>query len=494
MQASLSVNPPSSRLRWRRPSLGVIALGQCTVLALFALFSVAHASFGEASFLLRPLAGLMLIGFVWSLWSWKSATGDLFDPYVIFLVSAHLFNEGQVFLEFFGLNRDGLLGGVFDDDELLEAMLFVGTGLAALHLAALLWLAWRGRPRRADEIGSSLHPSFLSAVGWALLAVSIVPFLWVMRQSVATVLASGYKGLYQTDVGVGVLAGPRILAFFIIPAAIYLLVGNPDRPRVRLLATGIILLFSTLHFFLGYRGIAAMPLLAYAWAYHRTVRCLSRRWIIPALFLGFVVLPTIGVARSTESDGSYVDAFLAVDNPVVSVVSEIGGSMNAVVYTQQLVPQYRDYDRGRSYLLAGTTTIPNLFWAKHPAVAHGTFADWMTRTVAPFFWATGGGLGYSFIAETYANFGEFGGLLAMFALGAIFAAVFSWGAFSDDRAKIAVAATFLSFLAYFARGESLYVVRPLVWYALMPASMAWLLAQVVSRRGRPAKRKEVRHG
>ena len=52
--------------------------------------------------------------------------------------------------------------------------------------------------------------------------------------------------------------------------------------------------------------------------------------------------------------------------------------------------------------------MPNLFWDIHPTIARGLACDWITETVDPFADLVGGGLGYSFIAEAYLNFGWFG--------------------------------------------------------------------------------------
>ncbi len=48
---------------------------------------------------------------VWIVISWRLAFGSFFNPYILFVVSAAIFNGGDTFLEIIGLNRNGILAG-----------------------------------------------------------------------------------------------------------------------------------------------------------------------------------------------------------------------------------------------------------------------------------------------------------------------------------------------------------------------------------------------
>jgi len=96
---------------------------------------------------------------------------------------------------------------------------------------------------------------------------------------------------------------------------------------------------------------------------------------------------------------------------------------------------------------------------------------------------SGGGLGFSFIAEAYLNFGAFGGPVLLGFTGFALAWLFL-KADGDDPAKHAFAASFLAFLFVFARGESAIVVRGLVWYAVIP----YLIAGLMTIRSRQQER------
>lgn len=146
----------------------------------------------------------------------------------------------------------------------------------------------------------------------------------------------------------------------------------------------------------------------------------------------------------------------------------MGGSMQTVTYTIELVPGTRAYDMGDSYYYAALTAVPNLFWRVNPGVARGLLSDWLIREVDPYTASVGGGLGYSFIAEAYLNFGWWGVPLVLGLIGLLFGGLVLWAGRSGDIARLATVASFASFFLFFARGEAALVVRGLVWYAILP--------------------------
>jgi oligosaccharide repeat unit polymerase len=205
-----------------------------------------------------------------------------------------------------------------------------------------------------------------------------------------------------------------------------------------------------------------------------------------AAFLMFVVFPVIPVTRDISGSERDSLAFLwesyrSIENPVIAIISEIGGSMQTVAYTIDLIPAVRPFDMGVSYLYALTTVIPNVFGqGVHPAIAHGIAADWLVWQVNPEIAAEGGGLGYSFIAEAFLNFGWLGAPVMLALIGFGLATVFLWADRSGNRLNIALAAIFVAFLSHFARGESATIVRPFVWYGLGPYVLIGMLSGLLT--------------
>jgi oligosaccharide repeat unit polymerase len=435
-----------------------------------------------------PVAGLVFTALaLWTLWSWFKLQGTLIEPYGLFLMSSWTFNGGQVFLEVFHLNTKGILDGAFSPFTTLKTEYLVALGICALHMGAL-WAASAGKSTSRANLrrGGAQQDLAWHArwVGWLLLLVSIGPAIWVFRDSGQTVLSGGYISLYQRTLAVGLATGPQVVASFLIPAALLLLAGSKAKRSGLVISALVTVSGSLALFFLGGRGAAATALVAYVWLYSRTIRPIpAKLLIVPALLLGFVVFPLVRAVRDTRGlDRTSVDfvssTWSSIDNPVVGSLVEMGSSMNTVAYTLELVPSARPFDRGASYLYALLTGLPNVAWSVHPTTAHGTLSAWLVCTVMPYAAANGAGLGYSFIAEAYENFGWIGVPLVLLVLGWLAGRLSEAVRSRSDPAMLALTAMLLLPVIMYARAETADLVRGVCWYAILPYLLVRLLSEV----------------
>jgi len=476
------------------------AAATLTVAHLFFLLGVLIVYLWGRSFfgwtdgsLLYPASLLLLISFAWSLWSWKRLTGSIFDPYSLFLIAAFLFNAGSAFLYAVHMNTTGImiLDLSFPAAVTLQTLLLIFLALGAFHLGALLSAggqAGRLFPDLSAVDEASPSAEEIRFVGWALLIISAVPMIVQLKQAASVVLASGYFALYQQDYATGLQASAQFLASFLVPGALVLLAGSKQSRTGRFTSMGVIALYALVQLFLGSRYHAIGPVIAYVWLWHRVIRPIPR-WLLlgAAGFVFIVVFPVVAATRDTSgadrlSASTLLHAFSGVNNPLIAVLTETGGTMVTIAHTLTLVPSVRGYDFGAQYFFAAFTLLPNLFWTIHPAIAHGLASDWLVWLVDPSLAAQGGGFGYSFIAEAYLNWGWVGAPLFLGVVGYFFAKLIFWGCRTGAPDKLAVVASFLSFVIFWARGESIDIVRPLVWYALVPYLMILFVASM-ERRG-----------
>ena len=462
--------------RLSRYGLGVI-LVQSMILAAFLLVAISYRSFDyHPERFIYPVCVFLLILFAWTIWSWRALTGNLFDPYILFVVAAFAFNAGLAILEVFQLNRGGIFNGRFSPQTILETLLLVTIGLTAFHSGALVAIFTRGRPagaRRAtqkqEQDGRSLR-----IVGWALIGIAAIPTVLAFKQSLSVVTSSGYFGLFQQQASTGFGAWSMVLSTFLVPGSLFLLAGSKGKRSGIMASFGIVLIYCVLMFFLGARGSAILVLLAYLWLWHRTIHKVPVTALAAiAILLIVVLIPLLSVFRNVTGRERYsvtaaVDAYKSVKNPAVAGLAEMGGSMQTISYTIDLVPKTRGYDMGAGYYYASLTAFPNLFWSVHPAIARGQASAWLVRTVSPYTAAHGGGLGYSFIAEAYLNFGWWGAAIVLGIIGFLYSSLVLWADRSGDIARLAMLASFLSFFLGFARGEAIEVVRALMWYSILP--------------------------
>lgn len=470
-----------------------IILGQVVILLFLMGMAGANFLYGfDPDTYIFPACVFLVLMSAWSLYSWKRTAGSLFDPYVLFFVAAVLFNGGQALLEVFHLNEYGMLARYnFSSDTMLRTLYLVILGLAFFHFGALI-NAWRKgkkknlRNSHADTERAYSTEKALLRVGWILLCVAFVPTVLVFKEAIQIVLSRGYFGLYETAPDIGLSGWHNVLSAFIVPASLLLLAGSTRSTVARGSSVAVIGVYVLIMLFFGWRSKAVMSAVAYLWLWHRTVRPLPATVIAVVGTSAFFLFPVIKIIRDIPGSERlslplYLHQFFLLDNPIIATVSEFGITMRNVAFTVDLVPLTRPFALGLSYLYALLTLVPNLFWAIHPSQAYH-LGTWLTSTVAPRYFAAGGGYGYSFLAEAYLNFGWLGLPLALGLMGYYYSKFTLWAQRQDDPARLAVVACFLSFFLFFVRAESMSVVRPFVWYSLIPyMAVRWLARRSVPK-------------
>jgi oligosaccharide repeat unit polymerase len=410
----------------------------------------------------------------WIVHSWRSMGHEMFSPYGLFVGSVFVFNAGQACLQPFGLNRNGLLGGRISENVLAETVLLVLYAFSAMHFGALIAVATGGRHQVRPA--PTAAPSALRRVAILLFVVSVFGGYVMWGRALSVVAEGGYAALYQAQGSTGFGASAAILSGFLMPSAFLLLAGSRFRRPSRACACAFVGCYIALQLLVGFRGNAAVVLAAFLWLWHRSIRRLPVA--VPVALLAAVavfVLPVVGTTRRMAgmerlSLAQWRTAYAALDNPVVEIVSEMGGSMVAPAYTIQFVPSIHDYELGRSYAYAALSLVPNLFWTVHPAAAHSP-SKWLVDTADPSAAQAGGGLGFSVIAEAYLNFGFLGAGVPMALLGWAVARLSRWTEGQRSPLNVCVVAIALVPLLIYGRAEAGNVMRGVAWFAAIPYFM-----------------------
>jgi oligosaccharide repeat unit polymerase len=105
-------------------------------------------------------------------------------------------------------------------------------------------------------------------------------------------------------------------------------------------------------------------------------------------------------------------------------------------------------------------------------------------TVDPEFFSIGGGLGYSFIAEAYANFGWLGTPLVMGLIGFIIARITAWSAGREDYGRIAVVAGGMAIVLFWPRADVTIFTRWLAYYVFPAYFLFFYFRRGLDRRKR----------
>jgi oligosaccharide repeat unit polymerase len=422
--------------------------------------------------------------YAWTIVSWRGATGRFMDAYTLFATAAFLFNAGQTVLYCTGA-LDELLKGQFSHDDLFSTLTMVNVFLISMHVGALtMCLSSKNmfRRRLTSPRQAVLGRTNALRVGVAILLVAAPAAALQLRQAVQSVYDAGYfVGLYQQTADVGADAAVSILAQLFVPAALFMLAGSRRGTLASRIALLLLSMYVVIQFFLGLRGSAIVSAAAAAWLWNKTIRKLRPALVILSLASMTVILPLIGAIRDTpgsqRTNISYlVDAYRRLDNPTVALISEMGNSMYVNAQVLQLVPSTKPFDYGMSYAYGVLTVVPNFFWpGVHPGAAHSP-SKWLIGELDPFSAARGGGIGFTFLAEAYINFGLVAGAFFMAGFGALLATGSMWAQQVDDPGRNALVAVTLCFLLLYARAELGNLIRWIAWYGIAPyGAYKWLM-------------------
>jgi oligosaccharide repeat unit polymerase len=430
----------------------------------------------------------LLIWEVSCLWSWHQVTGRLFDAYSLFATTVWLFNGGGVALTqvlspdpyaVFDTMRLPVLRN-FTNASVVGAFHLVLFCLSAMHLGALLG-TWRrqaaGPARWKLQQAGARQDSRMGWIGGVLVGISIIPAIWTIRAGVSMVQKGGYMALYQTATSsADDDAWYFMFASGLVPGALYLAGADLDNRRLRWIARILILSFSTGMLALGTRAAFYQNTVALLWFQHHGVRPIRKAaWGL--LLVGGLLLATLVywsreyAGHSLMSWASFQEAGVHAIRHVTEPLSEMGSSVLIVIFVQDLVPLERDLGWGESYYQALLSMLPGSVVGDHFR-SRETEESWLCHAVSPETARAGGGLGFSFIAEAYMNFG-IGAPLFLGITGFFLGRFAAWVHALGRSSRLAFAACAISILLFSARASSLSFLRRIITLCVVPYAVLY---------------------
>lgn len=428
--------------------------------------------------------------------SWIRSGGSVLAPFSLFVLASATFNGGTALLLVLGDGSAGQLVAQLGSGPYLTSLYAVTLATAGLGVgAAAAGTTARRFIRRVPELrfNEEDQRAAAMAVGLALMLVAAVPAMLQLRTDATTVLSRGYIGLYQDVGGATDLASiTSFLSGLLVPGTLFLLASARNSRWRQWLASGVVVAYAAAQMFFGARFAALASLLAYAAVWETAIRPVSRGWLLGGALAANTLIPAVRafrlIAGAARSDLAFLwGVAVAAAGSFTAALAEMGGSQSVNAYVMGLVPSTRPFELGLGYLYAMRFIGPNSLWAWQPEYA--TYSLWLVHQVAPITAAAGGGIGFSFIAEAYMNFGWIGVLAIPILVGA---AIVTW---MNPRAdgqvgvlRAAIVGVVLSLMLAWARGEVVTLTRSFIWYALAPGAACWWLAR---RHGKARERADV---
>lgn len=258
-------------------------------------------------------------------------------------------------------------------------------------------------------------------IGWFLLLISIVPTFYLLKEDMATIQTLGYGATLQAPKG-GIQKVFSLLSEMFPVSIIWLLIYD-NRKIGRLLVLGVTALYMVLQLAGGsriqvFRFVLVIFLILSL--YYKKITKKNILWLVLLALVGVFAMSLVSrirtsiyVSKNLQELIKNAAISLWENNFLVEALKETGNTqlINALVIKK--CPKQVDFAYGTSYLKMFLSVVPNIWGGVHPSSidVDSVFSPLYTNLC---------GLGSSFIAEAYWNFGLFSFLFCI-SLGMLFA-------------------------------------------------------------------------
>lgn len=332
------------------------------------------------------------------------------NVYFIFIILTYVFHFGQVFLYIFGINNPlppKFNINYYETSVLVNSLYYSLIVIVIFQIVGFLLLKKIinhtiniSKKQIADN---KIDSSFFII----MILITILPYLYVDISQMLLASELGYVDAYK-------FGNSYFLSLFVNFFLISLF-GFLTSTNNRKLGKMIIFIFAIWNvikmFTVGNRSQPMAILLALVFIYisiskPKKIKIKPIHIVLGLLIL--LLLPYIAYIRNSTSNTNEYSNFifyLLNDNPISYLLAEFGGTILTLFTVIDIVPEIVSFSNGLTYLgsltilLPFSTTIFGGYFSAHISVG---------ETMNSFF---GGGLGGSWIAELYFNFGYFGILL-----------------------------------------------------------------------------------
>ena len=359
------------------------------------------------------------------------------------------------------------------------ALLALASYLAGMHLAGVRDLSKVTARVSLDQ--SLALPSMLLTVGaLAMLAVGV-----------ALVGPSVVFGTYEQWWDAKAAgADPRFVDMGIVfaQAGMFGLVASyhPKR-RYRLYLAGFVaLILAYVAIQKGARASLMATGVGLVWCYSQRVKRLNPALITALVFAGVLVFPILGEYRNTKHFTGIERK--SVESLLGDAMTDMGSTVNTLLYTMDLVPLTESYAKGIGYLESTYQLIPNvgLTPVRDDRLTSGLKAfhsNWLVWQVSPLWAAAGGSYGSSMAGELYFNFGVTGILLGCALIGYLS----GWLRSSAQESSLRLTASALYFgcMIIYIRNPIGVPLKNLVWSVAALLIIRGLLSLLTSRSASP---------
>lgn len=446
---------------------------------LFVLMCIkeAFSDIGKESHI-KLLAILGSVTILFSLYMIKRVRGE-FDCYSILLCLSYVFMFGQHILYLINLYPKSMI--ILTNRVSEQAM--YNTGFLILYSQIMMnvgYLFCGIRVKYEDLRNTQLEEIHITEgrriavykTGLIFFLVSFIPTIITLVTNVYLTFTVGYgermiNAMYRQS---GITNIASILSGLMIPSLLALFIARRKKQKWPIIAIAVYMILYTLS---GSRINTMILLVGVLYVQNSFFEAINFKKIIKyalllAIVIGvfsFVSIARAGIGINGDAKSvlsSSIDSIIE-NNPIVSAVSEAGYTFEATATVVDNCPNSVEYNYGRSYLSGLLYILPNGITNNYYEIAKST-----DDVFKGYINTYGGGIGSSYIAEAYWNFGYYS-LIIMFVFGLFVGRLnvsLKKAISTKNYIKIYMCIYCFECIAFYVRSDTRTFYRNYVWFCL----------------------------
>jgi hypothetical protein len=426
--------------------------------------------------------------------SWFIQCKNKINYYTIFLLFTFMFYFGQFFLLLIGVPLESgrtILDGRLPYEALIKTGVFIINYMIILHLGVILstfninnYINIDNTIEEKDYLYPMIFDKTFKKVALFLFLISIIPSYIILIKNIQVTFTYGYGAIFQSEyyTSGGINNILRFLSRFTIPSFLMLLILYKDNKKLKIV--NIFLIVYLLLYFLGGSRLNGVLLIS-------TLLLIKHYWYNPIsnksmvkigifIIVLLVLLNLISAIRNSVynvNDFSYLLKStikqIIISNPLFLAMEEAGYTFLATATVVAYCPSVIPYYNGMSYINSLFMVIPNLLWDVHPAAKVNTdivFKGFLTKY---------GGIGSSFIAESYYNMGDLSLLTALLfgvLIGTLSKKIIKYSK-EKNTMKFYLYIYIAQFSLFYVRSDTVSFWRNYIYYGMVPLLFVFILSK-----------------
>lgn len=434
------------------------------------------------------IAVIVTVAYICMFYSWKKIS-ERIELYILFLICTYLFYYGRYFLLFLGYNK--YISGLKDYVSvgfINYVAVFTLLCIEVMHIFYICFSCKKGKEKIIFQRWKS-NESAVTIVAWGMFCISYFFSIKVLMMNITMTRTYGYAYALQAY-----YSGYRVERFFsnFLPGAFILLVLKyKENKMINKIIYAFLVIYLGLYFLSGSRLQAVLLIFSLVLVYEYEFRHFDKIRLfklgILLLALCFLLIMVSSVRNGIQNSSSVMEAIQSVksgaeDNFITKLLSECGFQIYSIAVVVRKCPSTVSYNYGLTYLKGIGQLMPNLFWSQNP------FMQESIDTIFAYY-LNGGtyGIGSSYIAEAYYNFGYFS-ILMMPLVGYLFARYrnFLNSCYSHAKRNIMSRYFLLSiptYVLFYVRSDAVGFLKSIIYQSAMPCIAIIIVSGLFSRKG-----------